>query len=248
MVSKRVSGKVAIVSGAAMGMGEAHARMLVAEGAKVVLADIADEKGRAVAAELGDSAVYVHLDVSKADDWTNAVAVAEATFGAVTVLVNNAGIVALHSIDEMTEAQYRRLININQIGPFLGMAATIPSMKKAGGGSIINVSSVAGLVALPALSGYCASKFAVRGMSKAASTDLGKYNIRVNSLHPGTIDTPMNAGAGSAPQAQAIPRFGKPEEVARMLLFLASDESSFCTGAEFVVDGGFQNVVGEIVI
>lgn len=243
----RVEGKVAIITGGAMGMGEADARLLVAEGARVVIGDIAEEQGKAVAADIGSSAMFVKLDVSSAESWANIVAEAEKAFGPVTILVNNAGVIDMAPLDEMTEASFRRTIDINQVGPFLGMKAVTPSMRKAGGGSIVNISSALGIAPVPHMAGYISSKFGSRGLSRAASVDLAPYNIRVNSVHPGGILTPMTAGAAE-PTRQAIRRNGRPEEVAAMVLFLASDESSYCTGAEYVVDGGFLNVVGEVVI
>ena len=226
-----------------MGMGAAHARLFVAEGARVVIGDINEAAGRAVAAEHPDAMHFVRLDVTKAADWEAAVVATEAVFGPVSVLVNNAGVVEAIPLENMSEADYRRVIDINQIGPFLGMKAAIPSLKRAGGGSIVNISSMAGLVPLPNMVSYVSSKFALRGMSRAASLDLAPYNIRVNSVHPGGVRTQMAAGAPE-PQAQAIKRNADPEEVSQVVLFLASDDASYCTGAEFVVDGGFQNVVG----
>jgi len=226
-----------------MGMGAAHARLFVQHGAKVVIGDINESAGRAVAAEFPDSIVFVRLDVTSQASWEATVEAAEAAFGPVTVLVNNAGIVEAIPLESMSEVDYRRVIDVNQIGPFLGMRAVIPSMKKAGHGSIVNISSTAGLAPLPNMVSSVSSKFAVRGMSRAASLDLAQYAIRVNSVHPGGVRTQMAAGAPE-PQLQAIKRNADPEEVSHMVVFLASDESSYCTGAEFVVDGGFQNVVG----
>jgi 3alpha(or 20beta)-hydroxysteroid dehydrogenase len=243
----RVAGKVAIVTGGAMGMGAAHARLLAAEGARVVVADVADEAGRAVAAEHPETMLFARLDVTDADNWAQVVALAETTFGPVDVLVNNAGIIGMARIDEMVEADYRRVIDVNQIGPFLGIKAVVPSMRKAGGGSIVNIASAAGLAPLPHMASYVSSKYAVCGLSRTASIDLGPDNIRVNAVCPGGIATPMTAGARE-PTRQAIPRNGRPEEVSAMVLFLASDEASYCTGAEYIVDGGFLNVVGEVVI
>ena len=243
----RVSGKVAIVTGGAMGMGAAHCRLLAREGAKVVVADIAEDAGRAVAAEHPGSMIFVNLDVTSAESWANVVQQAEQAFGPVTVLVNNAGVIGMAPIDEMTEEAYRRVLDVNLVGPFLGIRAVVPSMTKAGGGSIINIASAAGLAPLPHMASYVASKFGVRGLSKTASIDLGSSNIRVNAVCPGGILTPMTAGAAE-PTKQAIRRNGRPEEVSTMVLFLASDEASYCTGAEYVVDGGFLNVVGEVVI
>ncbi|MFC5463092.1 SDR family NAD(P)-dependent oxidoreductase [Massilia niabensis] len=173
ITGQRVAGKVAIITGAAVGMGAAHARLLAAEGAKVVICDISDKEGRATAKEIGENALFVHLDVANEEQWKNAVAAAEAAFGPINVLVNNAGIVALANIDQMTETEYRRLIDVNQIGPFLGMRSVVGSMRKARGGSIINISSVAGFAGLEKLSGYTATKFAIRGMDEGRIDRLG---------------------------------------------------------------------------
>jgi 3alpha(or 20beta)-hydroxysteroid dehydrogenase len=239
----QLAGKVALISGGAMGMGAAHARLFVSQGAKVVIGDINETAGQAVAAEHPGAIKFVGLDVTSANSWDEAVAATEAAFGPVSILVNNAGVVEAIPLESMTEADYRRVIDINQIGPFLGMKAVIASMKRAGGGSIVNISSMAGMVPLPNMVSYVSSKFALRGMSRAASIDLAPYAIRVNSVHPGGVRTQMAAGAPE-PQLQAIKRNADPEEVSQVVLFLASDLSSYCTGAEYVVDGGFQNVVG----
>ena len=238
--------KVALVTGAARGMGAAHARRLVAEGARVVLADILDDAGKALADELGERVRYAHLDVTSPDEWREAVAFTEREFGRLDVLVNNAGILAFGALHEMPLDQYQRVIDVNQIGVFLGMQAAVPALERAGGGSIVNISSVEGLGGGPFLSAYTASKFAVRGMSKAAAMELGPKNIRVNSVHPGAILTDMvrDVGGGSPDAIKwtakqvALKRMGEPEEVAALVAFLASDDSSYCTGGEFVVDGG----------
>lgn len=248
MTGGRVSGKVAIVTGAAMGMGESHARRLAEEGASVVLTDIDADLGEAVAASIGPAAKFVRHDVTDEAGWAAVIGAAEEAFGPATILVNNAGIVDMVSIEEMDLSRYQRMIAINQVGPFLGMKAVVPAMRQAGRGSIINISSVAGFAPAGLLSAYTATKFAIRGMSKAASIDLAKDNIRVNSVHPGGIMTPMMAGATGLPKIQAIKRWGEPREVSNVVLFLASEESSFVTGAEYVVDGGYLNVVGEVVI
>src|SRR3712207_440992 len=179
-----LEGKVALVTGAARGMGAAHARRLVEEGARVVIADILDEPGKAIADELGEAVRYVHLDVTSPDEWREAVAFTEREFGRLDVLVNNAGILGFAALDEMPIEQYRKIVEVNQVGVFLGMQAAVPALERAGRGSIINISSVEGLGGGPFLTAYTASKFAVRGMTKAAAIELGAKNIRVNSVHP----------------------------------------------------------------
>jgi 3alpha(or 20beta)-hydroxysteroid dehydrogenase len=237
----RLDGKVAIITGAARGQGAAEARLFAAQGARVVLGDIRDEDGEAVAAEIGDSAVYTHLDVTDEEQWQAAVALAEERFGPVSVLVNNAGILLFQSIRKTSQADFDRLMQINVTGVFLGMKTVADSMTRAGGGSIVNISSTAGLTGLPSLGAYVASKWAVRGLTKTAAIDLGPLGIRVNSVHPGGIDTPMVEGtSGEAPfyKRLPVPRMGSPDEAARAVLFLASDESSYIAGAELAVDGG----------
>ena len=241
----RVDGKVALISGAARGQGEADARLLAAEGAKVVIGDVLDEQGAAVATGIGDAARYHHLDVRRADDWQRVVAFAVNTFGRLDVLVNNAGIIKVGSIVELTVEDYLEVFEVNQLGCFLGMKAAIPAMRVAGGGSIINISSVGGLRGRPMTAAYAATKFAIRGMTKCAALEVGHDGIRVNSVHPGSIDTDMTRGAEFADidkqayhAALPIPRVGTPDDVAQVVLFLASDDSRYCTGAEFVVDGG----------
>lgn len=242
----RLAGKIAIITGGAQGMGAAHARMFVAQGAKVMITDVAEE-GAALAQELGENARFLRHDVSKASDWQAVVAATESAFGPVSVLINNAGIFFMKSIEETSEEEYRRIIGINQVGCFLGMKTVLPSMRRASGGSIINVSSVSGLAGAPGQAGYVSSKFAIRGLTKVAALEFGRDNIRVNSVHPGAISTPMTAGA-RPPAAQPIQRLGRPEEAALLMVYLASDESSYSTGAEFTIDGGYMNLVGEIVI
>lgn len=242
----RVSGKVAIVTGGARGIGEAIARLLVKEGAQVVITDIND--GAAVANELGENALFVKQDVRLEQEWRTVVSTAEKAFGPVSVLVNNAGIGSPlgSDVELISEETYRRIIDINQIGTFMGMQQVLPSMKKAGGGSIINMSSVSGLVGRRNSLAYTASKFAVRGMTKVAAIEFGPYNVRVNSVHPGTISSPMLYTAEGAlrPNPRKIVedlpagRVGDAGEIAYMVLMLASDEVRFATGAEFIVDGG----------
>ncbi|WP_395311571.1 glucose 1-dehydrogenase [Mycobacterium sp. AMU20-3851] len=234
----RVDGKVALISGGAQGMGAAHARALVAEGGKVVIGDILDEKGQAVAEELGDAARYVPLDVTQADQWEAAVATALEAFGTLNVLVNNAGIVALGKIGQFDMAKWQKVIDVNLTGTFLGMQAVVEPMKTAGGGSIINVSSIEGMRGATMVHPYVASKWAVRGLAKSAAIELGVHNIRINSLHPGFIRTPMTKYFPDDMVTAPLGRPGTSEEVSTFVVFLASDESSFATGGEFVVDGG----------
>ncbi|MFF5996154.1 glucose 1-dehydrogenase [Lysinibacillus sp. KU-BSD001] len=238
----RLEGKVAIITGAAQGMGAAHAKLFVEEGAKVVITDLNEEKGQALVAELGENAVFVKQNVANEADWATVIATAEEAFGPVNVLVNNAGITMAKSLMETTVEEYRRIVEINQVSVFLGMKAALPSMQKAGGGSIVNISSLNGLVA--GAIGYTDTKFAVRGMTKAAAMEAAHYNVRVNSVHPGVIATPMvvqeDTKAAVEEFAKHIPlrRVAQPEEVSKMVLFLASDDSSYSTGSEFVIDGG----------
>ena len=238
----RLEGKVAIITGAAQGMGASHAKLFVEQGAKVVFTDLNEEKGQAFAAELGENALFVKQNVANEADWATVVATAEEKFGPVNVLVNNAGITMAKPLLETTVEEYRRIVEINQVSVFLGMKTVLPSMQKAGGGSIVNVSSMNGLVA--GAIGYTDTKFAVRGMTKAAAMEAAQYNVRVNSVHPGVIATPMvvqeDTKAAVEAFAKHIPlgRVAQPEEVSNMVLFLASDESSYSTGSEFVIDGG----------
>lgn len=234
----RFDGTVALVSGGARGMGAAHVRGLAAEGSKVVFGDILDDEGRRLQEEVGGSVRYVHLDVTKDDDWEAAIAVAENEYGPIGLLVNNAGIVSYGAVDVMDPDEFRRVIDINLIGTFLGMHYAVPSLRKAGGGAIINISSTAGLMGYATIAAYGASKWGVRGMTKAVAMELGGDNIRVMSIHPGPIRTPMTAGMGEElTMAQPIRRFGEPEEVTKMLMFMAAD-ATYSTGSEWVIDGG----------
>ena len=241
----RFDGTVALISGGARGMGASHVRGLVAEGAKVIFGDILDDEGKRLEEELGDSAHYVHLDVTKEDDWKHAVAAAERDYGPISLLVNNAGIVAYGPVDEMDPDEFRRVIDINLTGTFLGMHFAVPSLRKAGGGAIINISSTAGLMGYATIAAYGASKWGVRGMTKAVAMELGNDNIRVMSIHPGPIRTPMTEGMGEElTAAQPIKRFGTPEEVTKLLMFMAAD-ATYSTGSEWVVDGGA--VLGPVI-
>ncbi len=238
----RLTGKVAIITGGARGMGASHVRIFVNEGARVVFTDLNEEGGQALAAELGGNVKFVKQDVSKAADWENVVAEAEKTFGNINVLVNNAGISMNKSLFEISEADYRKIIDINQVSVFLGIKAVVSSMQKAGNGSIVNISSINGLVG--GAIGYTDTKFAVRGITKAAALQLASLGVRVNSVHPGVIETPMvtqgDAVGVIEEFAKHIPlrRMARSEEVSNLVVYLASDESSYSTGAEFVIDGG----------
>lgn len=238
----RLENKVAIITGGAQGMGAAHVRLFVEQGAKVVLTDLNEEKGQALAAELGDNVIFVKQNVTSEEDWNNVLAITEEKFGQVNVLVNNAGITMAKSILDISLEEYRRIVDINQTSVFLGMKTVAPLMARSGGGSIINISSMNGLVA--GAVGYTDTKFAVRGMTKAAAMNLAAMGIRVNSVHPGVIATPMvvqeDTKAAVETFSAQIPlkRVAQPEEVSNMVLFLASDESSYSTGSEFVIDGG----------
>ncbi|WP_436788639.1 SDR family oxidoreductase [Yinghuangia sp. YIM S10712] len=231
----KLDGRVILITGAARGQGEAEARLFVAEGARVVL---------------GDAARYTHLDVASEADWTTAVADAVSAFGKLDGLINNAGILRFGAIVDTSLDEYMHIVNVNQVGVFLGMKAVIPALTAAGGGTIVNTSSSSGLQGLAGMVGYTATKFAVRGMTKAAALELGRVGIRVNSIHPGGIDTPMtrpesvdglvrdDTSLGNIYGNLPIPRVGQPEEVAKLALFLTSDDSSYSTGSEFVIDGG----------
>ena len=245
----RLDGKVAIISGGARGQGAAEAKMFAREGAKVVFGDLLDDEGLKVEAEireLGGEATYVHLDVTKEDDWQSAVDTAVDRYGKLAILVNNAGILIRKGIEDTTEEDWDRIMAVNAKGTFFGIKSAIPAMRQAGGGSIINISSTAGLVASPTGSaGYTATKGAVRLLTKSTAIQYAKEGIRCNSVHPGPIDTEMiqdtlTDPALMAERMQRLPlgRVGTAEEIAYGVLYLASDESSFVTGSELVIDGG----------
>lgn len=241
----RLSGKIAIITGAAQGMGAAHAKLFVEEGAKVVLTDLLEEKGEALVNELGsDNALFVKQDVSSEEDWKNVIKKAKEKFGKIDILVNNAGITTSKTIEQTSLADYQKVVNINQVSVFLGMKEVFPIMKENGGGSIVNISSYNGIVG--GMIGYTDTKFAVRGMTKAAALEGASFNIRVNSVHPGAIETPMlhmeENKAAIEQFIQAIPlhRVAQAREISELVLFLASDESSYSTGAEFIADGGIS--------
>jgi len=240
----RLKDKVALITGAATGMGAAHARLFVQEGAKVIMTDVKVTEGKALEAELGnDRALFIQHDVTKLEEWIAVIEAAEKRFGPINILVNNAGIFVQESIETFTEAKYRLVMQVNQDSVAFGMHAVIGSMRKGKTGSIVNISSLSGMEGIKNGFAYVTSKYAIRGMTKAAALDLAQYNIRVNSVHPGIIETPILGGgtkealeelSGKIP----LKRIGQPSEISQLVLFLASDESSFSTGSEFIADGG----------
>lgn len=240
-----LSDSVVLVTGGARGIGAATAKCLVDDGAMVVIADVLDDEGQALAASLGEQAIYCHLDVTQASEWQSVVGHTVQTCGKLNGLFNNAGIASFNGIESETLEGFQRVIDINLLGVFLGTQAVIEPMKQAKGGVIVNMSSTAGLQGYAGLSAYVASKWGVRGLTKAVALDLAPYGIRVLSIHPGPIRTPMtSAMPDAAVQAQPIARFGEPEEVAAMVRFMMA-EASFSTGSEFVVDGGA--VTGQVL-
>lgn len=245
MAGKRLDGKVAIVSGGAGAIGSAAARLFVAEGARVVVGDVRDADGMLLEQDLGRSGAFVHLDVTDPTSWRAAVAACTAQFGPPSVLINGAGVMMVGLIESAPVEQYERAYTVNTLGCVFGIQAVVPEMRANGSGSIVNISSATGLVGTAGLSAYAASKAGNEMVAKCAAIELGHDGIRVNSVHPGGIDTPMSnspefdsmdkdAWYGSMP----IPRIGQPDDIAPLLLYLASDESGFCTGAAFVADGG----------
>jgi 3alpha(or 20beta)-hydroxysteroid dehydrogenase len=250
----RLDGKVALITGGARGMGKSHVRHFVAEGARVVFGDVLDDKGAKVAAGLDEqSCRYIHHDVTSEAQWAAAVAAAVDTFGRLDALVNNAGVLKFAPIADMSLDEFRRILEVNAAGCWLGMKSVIEPMKAAGGGSIINISSIEGFTGAAGLSAYSASKFAIRGMTKVAARELGQFGIRVNSVHPGGVITSMILSQAEAadqmdPEAflKAMPlsRFAEPAEISRLVAFLASDESSYSTGSEFIADGGLLSGPG----
>jgi 3alpha(or 20beta)-hydroxysteroid dehydrogenase len=239
----RVAEKVALISGAARGMGAAHAQLLVSEGAKVVIGDILDDEGGALASELGGAVRYVHLDVTQPLDWATAVATAVEEFGKLNVLVNNAGIINYGPLKTFDLTKWQRVLDVNVTGTLLGLQAVVDPMVAAGGGSIINISSIEGLRGAAWVHGYVTSKWAVRGLTKSAALELAPSNIRVNSIHPGFIRTAMTAKLPQDMLNIPLGRPGEPQDVSAFVLFLASDESAYATAAEFVVDGGLVEEV-----
>lgn len=251
----RLEGKVALISGGASGIGAAHARVFAAEGAKVLIGDIQDEMGQGVADGIGvtnsgGQAAYTHLDVTSEKSWAEAVNKAVNMYGRLTTLINNAGIAIIGGVGAQSQEGWDKTIAVNQSGVWYGMKTAIPEMLKAGGGAVVNISSVYGIIGSPDMIAYHASKGAVRLMSKAAALEYAGQGIRVNSVHPGIINTPiMKSALTSGPEAELfmdsikgrtpLGRFGKPEEIAYGSLYLCSDEAAFVTGAELVIDGGW---------
>jgi 3alpha(or 20beta)-hydroxysteroid dehydrogenase len=245
MAMGRLAGKVALISGGARGQGAEEARLFVREGAKVVIGDVLAAEGRALAADLGEAAIFVDLDVADEHSWNAAVRAVEKHFGRLDILVNNAGILRRNLIEDCSAEEFGRVVAVNQLGVFLGMKAAVRLMK-ATGGSIVNISSTAGFKAAAGHVAYVGSKYAVRGMTKVAAIEFGKYDIRVNSVHPGLVATDMirdrydDAGMVAFTKDQLVNRPGRAADVANMVLFLASDESAYSTGAEFICDGGYM--------
>ncbi|MGO4461464.1 SDR family NAD(P)-dependent oxidoreductase [Streptomyces sp. M-16] len=235
-----LDGKVVVITGAGRGQGAEEARLCAEAGARVVVTDVREEEGRAVAAALGDRALYVRHDVADAGSWAQVVREAVAAFGTVSALVNNAALWRTAHVEEQSAQGFEELLRVNLLGPFLGIQAVAPVLRAAGGGSVVNISSTAGLVGIPGHAAYGSTKFALRGLTRSAALDLAGDGIRVNSVHPGAIDTPMVADAVAGRDWSHVPlgRMGRPREVGELVLFLCSDASSYVTGTEFAVDGG----------
>ncbi|MCZ4102522.1 glucose 1-dehydrogenase [Streptomyces sp. SID13666] len=251
----KLDGRVVLITGASRGQGEQEARLFAAEGANVVLADVLDEQGEALAKEIGDSARYVHLDVSREEDWAAAVAATTEAFGRLDGLVNNAGILRFNELASTPLEEYQLVVQVNQVGAFLGMRAAIPAIEAAGGGTIVNTASYTALTGMALLTSYAATKAAIVGMTRVAAMEGAPKGIRVNAMCPGAIDTPMSNPSQLDPEAdpaestaaldefykKLVPlgRIGQPAEVAKLALFLTSDDSSYITGQPFVIDGGW---------
>lgn len=246
-MTPRLQGKVALITGGARGIGEGIARRFIAEGAQVMIADILDDAGTTLANSLGGAAAFTHLDVSSRADWDAAIADTESRFGRLDCLVNNAGIIVFKILDELAETDMRRILDINVLGVMLGTQAALPALERAGGGSIVNMSSADGISGANALTAYCASKFAVRGFTKACAMELGPRGIRVNSIHPGGIVSDMTNPTklprdvmDRAFRIYPAQRAGDPEDIAAAAAFLASEDARYCHGTELAVDGGLN--------
>ncbi|WP_328318046.1 SDR family NAD(P)-dependent oxidoreductase [Streptomyces sp. NBC_00388] len=251
----KLDGRVVVITGAARGQGEQEARLFVAEGAKVLLGDVLDEQGSALAEELGESAAYVRLDVTREADWSAAVEVARETFGRIDGLVNNAGILRFNELVTTPLEEFQQVVQVNQVGAFLGIRTVAPEIEAAGGGTIVNTASYTALTGMAFVGSYAATKAAIVGLTRVAAMELAAKGIRVNAMCPGAIDTPMSNPAQLDPDAdpaessaaldelyrKLVPlgRVGRPEEVARLALFLSGDDSSYITGQPFVIDGGW---------
>lgn len=238
MGNKRLAGKVALVSGGARGLGASHVRSIIKEGGKAVIGDLLDSEGEALAAELGEAALFVHLDVTNDADWQKAVALAQKHFGKLNVLVNNAGILNAAPTEDYSNDAWDKIIAVNLTGTFKGIRAALPALKAAAPNSIINTSSTAGLKGFAGTIGYNATKFGVRGLTKSLAVELADSGVRVNSIHPGNTATDMIDGLYKTFRHVPMRRAGKPIEISNLVVFLASDESTFSTGAEFIADGG----------
>ncbi|MFC7305687.1 glucose 1-dehydrogenase [Streptomyces monticola] len=239
-----LSSKVVVITGGARGLGAAAARAVVAGGGKVLVTDVLEREGAETAAELGDDARFHRHDVTSEDDWRAVLGFAVAEFGRVDGLVNNAGVSTGQFLEQESVEHFRQVIEVNLVGVFLGIKAAIPVLREHGGGSIVNISSAAGLTGLPLTAGYGASKWGVRGLTKIGAVELAEARIRVNSVHPGMTYTPMTSGLGVQPGEGGYPgtpmgRVGVPEEIAEAVAFLLSDAASYMTGAELAVDGGW---------
>ena len=245
---QRFTNKTVVVSGGASGMGAAHVRGFAGEGANVVIIDVLEDEGERLASELRPQALFIRADVSSQGDWSAAISAAEGSFGPVAVLVNNAGIGTKQvTLDQIDAKDWQRVFDVNVTGQLLGIQAVVPSMRRAGGGAIVNISSALAFTALAERGAYVASKWAIRGLTKVAALELGRYGIRVNSIHPGVVRTRMGteARADAATVAAilpidsfAIPRLAEPDEITRLVLFVASDDAGYSTGSEFIADGG----------
>ncbi|MGW7367326.1 SDR family NAD(P)-dependent oxidoreductase [Streptomyces sp. NPDC054841] len=244
----KLDGRVVLITGAARGQGEQEARLFAAEGAKVVLADVLDDQGEALAKELGEgTAAYVHLDVGQEADWAAAVAAARSAFGRIDGLVNNAGILRFNELVSTPLEEFQQIIQVNQVGAFLGIKTVAPEIEAAGGGTIVNTASYTALTGMSYVGAYAATKHAILGLTRVAAMELAGKKIRVNAVCPGAVDTPMSNPGGADPEAldelyqKLVPlgRVGQPEEVARLALFLSCEDSSYITGQPFVIDGGW---------